>query len=75
MTADVERLKKELAALDAVEREALCHFLEDTLPEGEVDEDPELTAELERREAEFLSGESPGVPAEEVFARLLAKGK
>ena len=74
MTSEIERLLKDAAALELNDRMLFHRLLGDTLPlDDEFDEDPELTAELDRREAEFLSGESPAIPAEEVFAKLRAR--
>ncbi|WP_020471098.1 addiction module protein [Zavarzinella formosa] len=76
MTSEVERLLREVTALEKSDQLLFHRLLEDTLALGdEIEEDPELLAELDRREAEFLNGESPAIPADEVFAKLRAKFK
>ena len=79
MTADVERLKKELAALDAVDQEVLYHFLGERLPDTALeDEDAaEVEAawetELHRRADEILSGKAQLIPSAQVIAELRAR--
>ncbi len=79
MTAEVERLKKELAALDAVEREVLYHFLAERLPDAAL-EDEDLgeveaawEAELHRRAEEIVSGKAHLIPSAQVIAELRAR--
>jgi putative addiction module component (TIGR02574 family) len=63
------KLLPELLALPRPDQEYLFQQLSGALDE-ESGEDAELVAELDRRLARYQSGESPGVPAEEVFRRL-----
>jgi putative addiction module component (TIGR02574 family) len=37
------------------------------------DEDPAFLAELQRREADYLSGKSPAIPWEDVLAQIYAQ--
>ncbi len=74
MSTTIEKWKSELAVLAPEERAEIAHFLLNTLDGGE-DHDVEAAwdAELERRCAEIRSGEAPGRPAHEVFARIREK--
>ena len=78
MTADVERLKKELAALDVADQMAIFHFLEDTLPDVALNENPaavseEWQAELHRRAEDIVNGRVSLVPSEQVVEELRAR--
>ncbi len=81
MTSTVDRLMKELAALEVADRVAVYHFLEDTLPDVALEakllaeEDAAMEAELDRRYAEIVSGNAVGVSSEELRAKLLARRK
>lgn len=71
MSQTVEELLPTLIALPPEDRAYIADQLLASLPE---DTDPDaLLQELDRRFARHLSGESPGVPAEEAFRRLREK--
>ncbi len=60
-------------ALPSEEREKLIDELAASLEEpGEVEVDDEFKAIIREREQRVLDGE-PGIPADEVFAELLAR--
>jgi putative addiction module component (TIGR02574 family) len=77
MTQAAEQLKAQLAELETKDRAELAHFLLTTLDEDDEDPDAEQLwdEELARREGDILSGREPGVPAEEVFAKLRERYK
>jgi putative addiction module component (TIGR02574 family) len=66
MSEVTEKLLSVVRALPEVEQREFAAALNGALMPD--DEDPELAAELERRWQGYLSGERPGVTAEE-FAR------
>ena len=67
-----EEILQQAMALPENERGALAEELMDTL-EPEDEDDPELTAIVERRMAEIESGAVKTIPAEDVHERLKAK--
>lgn len=64
MSDVAEKLKGELLSLPPEDRIELANFLYRSVP---TDEDEDFLAELERRRADYESGKSPGIPAEEFF--------
>jgi putative addiction module component (TIGR02574 family) len=63
------RLLPEVLALPREDQEYLFQQLSAALDAG-ADDDPEFLAELDRRLENYRTGQSPGVPADEVFRRL-----
>lgn len=74
MTETAEKLKSQLLQLANEDRAELAYVLIRSLDEGD-DSGVQAAweAELERRWQEMESGESAGVPADEVFAELRKK--
>ena len=71
MSQTIEQILPSLIALPPADRAFIADQLLASLPE---DTDPDaLHQELDRRYGKHLSGESPGVPAEEAFRRLREK--
>lgn len=74
MTAVAEKLRTELTLLNDAERGELAHFLIQSLnPSSDEDADATWDSELERRADEITRGQAIGVPADQVFAAILAK--
>jgi putative addiction module component (TIGR02574 family) len=74
MTEAAEKLKAELAALPAEDREELAHFLFDSLEEEpDPGSDEAWIVELDRRWKEIESGKEVGIPGEEVLRRVREK--
>jgi len=78
MIADIERLKKELAALAVADQISIFHFLEDTLPGDALNDDPaavsaEWATELRRRADDIVNGRVSLVSSEHVVAELRAR--
>jgi putative addiction module component (TIGR02574 family) len=77
MSDKAERLKTELSGLPLSEQLAIADFIYDSVPvppdppfeEGS----PEFEAMLDRRLADYTSGRTKGIPAEEVMERLRKK--
>ena len=71
MSQTIEQILPSLIALPPEDRAFIADQLLASLPE---DTDPDaLHQELDRRYVKHLSGESPGIPAEEAFRRLREK--
>ncbi len=71
MSQTIEEILPSLIALPPEDRAYIADQLLASLPE---DSDPdELHQELDHRFAKHLSGESPGIPAEDAFRRLREK--
>ena len=70
-----EELKREALKLSFDEREQLVHTLHQSLDEEEDDPEIEraIMAEVQRRYEAIQQGKSTLIPAEEVFAELLAE--
>jgi putative addiction module component (TIGR02574 family) len=74
MTAISEKLRAELTMLNESERGELAHFLIQSLdPSSDKDAETAWDCELERRADGIISGKAIGVPADKVFAEILAK--
>ncbi len=69
-----KEFKIELQSLPAQQRAELPQFLIESLDQ-ECDSDAEFAwdKELERRSAEIKSGNTPGIPAQDVFASVREK--
>ena len=71
MSQTAEQILPTLYAMPPADRAYIADQLLASLPE---DTDPDaMLQELDRRFAKHLSGESPGIPAEEAFRRLREK--
>ncbi len=74
MDASLDQLRSTLAALPEADRAELADFLLESL---DVEADPgwaeAWTAELNRRHEAILSGETVGIPAEQVMDELRSK--
>ena len=66
MSEATQELLSTVRALPEVEQREFAEALLDGLPA----KDAEWDAELERRWQGYLSGERPGIPAEEVYRQL-----
>ena len=74
MSVTAEKIRTELAGLDAAERAELAHYLIQSLESGtDADAEAAWDAELARRAEEIRSGWAVGIPAEKVFSELRAK--
>lgn len=71
MSQTAEQILPSLIAMPPEDRAFIADQLLASLPE-DIDPDA-LHQELDRRFAKHLSGESPGIPAEEAFRRLREK--
>ena len=68
LSAEGEEFRTQLLTLPEDVRSDIGHELLESVQSEEVE--AELIAELERREADMLSGKSIPIPAEEVFAQI-----
>lgn len=74
MAINTNDLKEQLSRLPTAQRAELARYLIDSLDsETEPDTDPPWAEELERRAQDFETGREPGIPADEVFAKLRAR--
>jgi len=75
MTEAAEKLKAQIAALSAEDREELLEFLEESLYNGtrSADDEAAFDAELNRRLEQIKRGEVVGIPMEQVFEELRKK--
>ena len=74
MSTTAEKIRTELAGLNAAERAELAHYLIQSLDSGtDADAEAAWDAELARRAEEIRSGRAVGIPAEQVFSELRAK--
>lgn len=72
MSEAVQKLLSAVRALPEVEQREFAEALNESLSPP-ADGDAEWDAELERRWQGYLSGERPGIPAEEVYRQLRAE--
>jgi putative addiction module component (TIGR02574 family) len=70
MSISLEQLKETISTLPRTERAELAHFLLLSLEPEEDGAEAAWRAELERRDAEFRSGQVEGRPIQNVLARL-----
>ena len=74
MGSEARKILEDAMALSPDERAALAHEL---LASLEADRDPSVdqawAAEITRRAERFRAGESKGIPAEEVMARIVER--
>ena len=74
MSVTAEKIRTELAGLNAAERAELAHYLIKSLDSGtDADAEAAWDAELARRAEEIRSGRAVGIPAVQVFSELRAK--
>ena len=74
MSVTAEKIRTELAGLDAAERAELAHYLIQSLDSGtDADAEAAWDAVLARRAEEIRSGRAVGIPAERVISELRAK--
>ena len=74
MSVTAEKIRTELAGLDAAERAEQAHHFIQSLDSGaDADAEAASDAELARRAEEIRSGRAVGIPAEQVFSELRAK--
>ncbi|MEO2091484.1 MAG: addiction module protein [Gemmataceae bacterium] len=71
MSEATKELLSAVRALPEVELREFAEALLEGLPTKDADD--EWAAELERRWQGYLSGERPGIPAEEVYRQLRAE--
>ena len=69
MSPNLESLTNQILALPVGDRVELAHLLWVSL-EGQVSEDEELFAEIERREAEIESGAVKPIPYDEAMRNI-----